>query len=181
MVSKYDGVRLFLPAFPFIYIISGLGIKYIFDFVKKFKLEKISFLIYMLLFSLSAYHSIIKYHPYQSSYFNEVTGGIDGASNKGFEVAYWGNAFIGTLPFLNEHSDSTFWIYNHPSRYRFYDQTGVLKKTVKFGDKNNSDYLVLLIRKGHFNEEMWNYYKYKKPVFSVRVSKTSLVNIYKLK
>lgn len=180
MVSKYDGVRLFLPAFPFICIISGLGIKYIFDFAKKFKLEKIFFLIYMLLFSLSTYNSIIKYHPYHSSYFNEVIGGVDGAEKRGFEVEYWGNAFIGTLSFLNKHSDSTFWIYNHPSRYRFYDEAGLLKKNIKFGDKDNSDYLIVLNRKGHFNEEIWNYYKYEKPVFSVCVSKTSLVNIYKL-
>ena len=127
------------------------------------------------------YNSIIKYHPYQSSYFNELIGGVDGAANKGFEVEYWGNAFIGTLPFLNEHSDSTFWIYNHPAQYRFYDEAGLLKKTVSlFADKNNCDYLVLLIRKGHFDQETWKYYKYKKPVFSVRISGTNLVNIYKL-
>lgn len=180
IVPKYDGVRLFLPAFPFICVISGLGIKNIFNFAKKFKLEKLVFLAYMLLFSISFYHSIIKYHPFHSSYYNEVIGGVDGAA-KGFEVEYWGNAFIGTLPFLNEHSDSTFWIYNHPARYRFYDEEGLLGRTVKLVDKkNNSNYLVLLIRKGHFDEEMWRYYESEKPVFSVRVSKTNLVNIYKL-
>lgn len=182
MVPKYDGARLFLPAFPFICIVSGSGIKHIFDVTKKFKLEKLFFVAYMLLFSLSFYHSIIKYSPYQSSYFNEVIGGVDGAAEKGFEVEYWGNAFIGTLPFLNEHSESTFWIYNHPARYRFYDHAGLLKKTVKLsGNKNNSDYLVLLIHKGAFNKEMWEYYKSERPIFSVRVSKTDLVNIYKLR
>lgn len=180
MVPKYDGVRLFLPAFPFICIISGLGIKYILDFGKKFKLEKLFFLVYILLFSISFYNSIIKYHPYQSSYFNEVIGGVDGAAKRGFEVEYWGNAFIGTLSFLNEHSDNTFWIYNHPAKYRFYDREGLLKRSIKFCDKSNSDYLVLLIRKGHFDREMWKYYKNEKPVFSVRISKTNLVNIYKL-
>jgi len=181
MVAKYDGVRLFLPAFPFIIIISGLGIKYIFDLAKKFRMEKIAFLVYILLFSFSFYHSIIKYHPYQSSYFNEVIGGVDGAAKKGFDVEYWGNAFIGTLPFLNAHSDSTFWVYHHPARYRFYDREGLLKKNIKFGDRNNSDYLVLMIRPGSFNQEMWEYFRCKDPVFSVRVSKTALVNIYRLR
>ena len=179
-VPKYDGVRLFLPAFPFICIISGLGIKYIINLGKKLKLENLSFMVFMLLFSLSFYNSIIKYHPYQSSYFNEVVGGVDGANKKGFEVAYWGNAFIGTLSFLNKHSDSTFWVYNNRARYRFYDDEGLLKRTVKFGDSDNSDYLVLFIRKGYFDRKMWEYYYYEEPVFSVRVSNTNLANIYKL-
>lgn len=180
MVAKYDGVRLFLPAFPFICIISGLGISHIFDWAKRFRLEKQAFLGYMLLFSLSFYHSIVKYHPFQSSYFNRIIGGVDGAARKGFDVEYWGNAFIGTLPFLNEHSDSTFWVYHHPSRYRFYDQEGMLKKDIKFGDRNTSDYLILMVRPGSFDKEMWEYFRDRKPVFSVRVSKTNLVNIYKL-
>jgi hypothetical protein len=62
-----------------------------------------------------------------------------------------------------------------------YKENGMLNKTVKFSDKNNSDYLVLLIRQGFFNEEMWKYYKYEKPVFSVQLSQTNLVNIYRLK
>lgn len=181
MVSKYDGVRLFLPAFPFICIISGLGVKHIFDLAKKFRMGKAAFLVYILLFFLSFYHPVIKDHPYQSSYFNEVIGGVDGAAGEGFDVEYWGNAYIGTLSFLNEHSDSTFWVYHHPARYRFYDREGLLKKNIKFGDRNNSDYLVLMIRPGSFNQEMWDYFKHEKPVFSVCVSKTALINIYKLK
>ena len=105
---------------------------------------------------------------------------MDGAEKRGFEVEYWGNAFIGSLPFLNEHADSTFWVYHPPARYRFYDSLGLLKKPVRFDDKSNSDYLVFLIRKGSFDKEMWNYFKTKEPVFSVRVSKTNLLNIYKL-
>jgi len=178
---KYDGVRLFLPAFPFICMISGLGLKWLFDLADKYKLRKAAFLIYMSLFLLSFYNSIIKYHPYQSSYFNEIIGGVDGAERSGFEVAYWGNAYIGSLPFLNEHSDSTFWVYHHPARYRFYDRAGLLKKNIKFGHRDDSDYLILLIRQGSFKKEIWEYYMHKKPVFSVRVSKTNLLNIYKLR
>jgi len=181
IVPKYDGVRLFLPAFPFICIISGLGIKYFFDCAKRFKLEKLAFVVYMAIFLLSTYYSIVKYYPYHSSYFNEVIGGVDGAAKKGFEVEYWGNAFIGTLPFLNEHSDSSFWAYNHPARYSYYGEIGLLKKNINIVEKDNSDYLILLIRKGHFDREMWRYYRNEKPAFSVRVSKTDLVNIYKLK
>jgi hypothetical protein len=65
--------------------------------------------------------------------------------------------------------------------FDLYKENGMLDQAVKFGNKKNSDYLILLIRQGFFNEEMWGYFRYEKPVFSVRLSKTNLVNIYRIK
>jgi len=186
-VPKYDGVRLFLPAFPFICMIAGMGLNQIFLLSKKIKMEKLFYLGFMVMFLLTIYSSIFKIHPYQSSYFNEVIGGVDGAAKKGFELEYWGNAYIGALKWLNAQPGKTFWVYMadlEPTAMRafqLYKENGLLKKSIKFGNKDNSDYLILLIRQGFFNEEMWEYYKYKKPVFSVKLSQTNLVNIYKLK
>ena len=64
--------------------------------------------------------------------------------------------------------------------WELYKKDGWLDKSIQFGDKNDSDYLILLIRPGFFSEEMWEYYKYRKPVFSVKLSQTNLVNIYKI-
>jgi len=150
-------------------------------------MEKLFYLGFMVMFLLTIYSSIFKIHPYQSSYFNEVIGGVDGAAKKGFELEYWGNAYIGALKWLNAQPGKTFWVYMadlEPTAMRafqLYKENGLLKKSIKFGNKDNSDYLILLIRQGFFNEEMWEYYKYKKPVFSVKLSQTNLVNIYKLK
>jgi len=185
-VPKYDGVRLFLPAFPFVCIIAGMGLQQIFLLAKKIKLEKMFYFAFICLFGLTLYSAIFKVHPYQSSYFNEIIGGVDGASKRGFEPEYWGNAYIGALRWMNEHSEKTFWIYMADIEPKIlwglelYKKDGLLKKSVKFGNKNNSDYLILLIRQGFFNEEMWRYYKYGEPVFSVKLSQTNLVNIYKL-
>jgi len=185
-VPKYDGVRLFLPAFPFICMIAGMGLQQILLLAKKIKLEKIFYFGFIGLFGLTLYSAIFKIHPYQSSYFNELVGGVDGAAKRGFELEYWGNAYIGALKWMNEHGDKTFWIYMADIEpkilwgFELYKRDGLLKKSVKFGDKNNSDYLVLLIRQGFFDEEMWQYYTHKEPVFSVKLSQTNLVNIYKL-
>jgi len=185
-VPKYDGVRLFSPAFPFISMIAGMGLHQIFIFKAK-KLGNLFLILYMGAFLATIHPSIIKIHPFQSSYFNEFIGGVDGAVKKGFEVEYWGNAYIGVLPWMNQHPQSTFWIYMADLEpkvlwgFDLYKKNGLLNKSIKFGDKNDSDYLVLLIRQGFFNEEMWEYYKSKEPVFSVTLSKTNLVNIYKMK
>jgi 4-amino-4-deoxy-L-arabinose transferase-like glycosyltransferase len=185
-VPKYDGVRLFLPAFPFICMIAGIGLHYIFEF-KKWKAGNFFFLLYTVIFMVTIHASIIKPHPYQSSYFNELIGGVDGAVKKGFEAEYWGNAYIGVLPWMNQHPRSTFWVYMADLEpkvlwgFDLYKENRMLDQGVKFGNKKNSDYLILLIRQGFFNEEMWGYFRYEKPVFSVRLSKTNLVNIYRIK
>lgn len=181
---KYDGVRLFLPAFPFICLIAGMGIWKIAELAKRIQLEKIFYFLFAFLFALTLYFSMVKIHPYQSSYFNELVGGLRGAQKMGLETECWGNAYIGVLPWMNDHPDQTFWIYMADIEPRIlwgfdiYKKDGLLKHSVKFGSRQDSDYLVLLIRQGFFNEEMWKIYQTQKPVFSVRLSGVALVSIY---
>ncbi len=200
-VPKYDGVRLFLPAFPFISMLAGFGSEMIFSLIKKStpslspsshkKREngkgRAAVIIFILFFACTVYTSIFKIHPYQSSYYSEFIGGVGGAAQKVFELEYWGNAYIGVLPWMNQHGQSTFWVYMADIEpivlwgFDLYKKDGLLKESIKFGHRHDSDFLLLLIRQGFFDEEMWNYYKYKQPVFSVKLRRTGLVNIYKLK
>lgn len=183
---KYDGVRLFLPAFPFICLIAGMGVWEIGELAKRMQLERKFYFLFAFLFALTLYFSIVKIHPYQSSYFNEIVGGLRGAQKMGLETECWGNAYIGVLPWMNDHSDQTFWIYMADLEPRIlwgfdiYKRDGLLKPSVKLDSRQNSDYLVLLIRQGFFNEEMWRIYRTQKPVFSVRLSSVDLVSIYPL-
>ena len=186
-VAKYDGVRLFLPAFPFICMIAGLGLSRILVWAQKVKMDRYAFYGYLLLLAVTVYFSIVRIHPYQSSYFNAAIGGVSGADKKGFEPEYWGNAYIGLLSWMNEHPNNTYWIYmteKDPNIYlniRLYKESGMLHPGTGFGPKAVSDYLVLLIRQGMFDDEMWEYYGNKEPVYSVRLSGVELANIYKLK
>ena len=178
--TKYDGIRLFLPAFPFIAIISGFGLNYIFSFFKKRRFNKISILAYTLLFLLTIYFSIIKYHPYQSSYFNILVGGIDGAREIGFEPEYWGSSYKDVLPWLEDNQEKIYWIYMNSDPFYHYQMDGRLNPNIRFGGRDTSDYVILLSRFGMFNEDAWKYYNNREPVFSVRIFNTRLVSIYKL-
>jgi len=185
-VPKYDGVRLFLPAFPFLCIIAGMGVHQLFLWSRRIKGGRAFLPLYLLLFSMTIYSSVVRIHPYQSSYYNELIGGIDGAVKKGFEAEFWGNAHRGALPWLNAHPQHTYWVYLVDLEPRLswgfdlYKEDGLLDPAVRFGDKDNSDFLVLLIRQGFFSPQMWDYYKNQEPVFSVRLSQTQLVNIYRV-
>jgi 4-amino-4-deoxy-L-arabinose transferase-like glycosyltransferase len=181
--TKYDGIRLFLPAFPFICMVSGVGLHHISNLLQKLRLKKIAYFAYAFSFLFTIYISIVTYYPYHASYFNEIIGGIDGALEKGFEPEYWGSAYKGLIPWLEENPESVYWIYiNHtkPDPLYHYQTEGLLNPNIKFGGKHNSDYLILLSRFGMYDKDGWIHYKNKEPVFSVRISHTNLVGIYRL-
>ncbi|MCF8131435.1 MAG: glycosyltransferase family 39 protein [Deltaproteobacteria bacterium] len=186
-IPKYDGVRLFLPSFPFLCMVSGLGLKFLFQKIKGKRFVSVFVGGYLLLFGISLYASVIKMHPYQSSYFNELVGGINGASEKGFEHDYWGSAYLDTLEWLNRNSTNSFWLCMaaiDPKVYfpfAIYKDMELLKEKVRFTSKDRADYAILLIRQGFFDKEMWEYYLDEYPVFTVKKSNSLLVGIYRIK
>ena len=185
-VPKYDGVRLFLPAFPFICMISGLGLQYAYAKLQDLKWRRLYVCCYLFLFLLSLYFSVAKIHPMQSSYFNELAGGIDGAAEMGFEPEYWGSAYRETLTWMNRHDDCSYWLCMtsiDPKAYfpfAFYKEMGILNEKVRFTSRDKADYAVLLVRQGFFDREMWRYFLDEEPVFSVKASNTTLVGIYRM-
>lgn len=185
-VPKYDGVRLFLPAFPFICLIAGIGIHRLLSAFASMKVRRSLLLLCFLLLAVTAYKAIIRIHPYQSSYYNAFAEETGGAAVSGFEADYWGHPLLYALPWLNEHSDKRFWLYMAELEPKImwgidcYKKDGLLRKSVPFGDKDSSDYLVLLIRQGFFSNRMWDFYINKKPVYSVKAGQTPLINIYRL-
>jgi hypothetical protein len=178
--AKYDGIRLFLPAFPFICMVSGVGLHHISNLLKKLRFGKIAYFAYAFSFLFTIYISIVTYYPYHASYFNEIIGGIDGALEKGFEPEYWGSAYKGLLPWLEKNPGSVYWIYTNPDPLYHYQIEGLLNPNIKFGGKHDSDYLILLSRFGMYGKDGWIHYNSNEPVFSVRISHTNLVGIYRL-
>lgn len=179
--AKYGGERLFLPAFPFICIIAGIGLFWIFRSAKKIRLEKLCVVVYFVLLCLTTYNGVIKTHPYQIAYYNEIIGGVDGAEKKGFETMYFSGTLLAFVPWLNEHPDSTVYLHRaYRKSFLFYQRLGVISNTISLGDMQNSDYMLLESRQGWFDDEIWRYYKQEKPIYSVMLSKTRLASVYAL-
>jgi 4-amino-4-deoxy-L-arabinose transferase-like glycosyltransferase len=102
---KYNGIRLFLPAFPFLCLLAGIGFSWLsrllFAWASRrpslsrasaLKLEIAALLAALLL--LAPLRSLIGYHPYQLAYYNALVGGPQGALARGFETIYWGGPFF---------------------------------------------------------------------------------------
>ena len=88
----HDGVRLFLPVFPFFAILSGVGTVFIVDRTGRLirsddrRMTPVLASLALLLLFLPAAAAVVRTHPYQLSYFNLLIGGTAGAAEKGLEV-----------------------------------------------------------------------------------------------
>ena len=106
---KYNGERLFLPAFPFLAAIAGGTFAWVQqrfanamagrrDGARVTALATFGLAILVL---TSGVRGAVNLHPYQLAYYNELVGGTWGATLKGFETIYWGQVFQEGTGFLN--------------------------------------------------------------------------------
>jgi hypothetical protein len=91
----HDGVRLFLPTFFFLAAFAGWGTTWLADALAR-RLRAPHWLlrsILTLMVLAPAALALVRIHPYELSYYNELLGGPQGAWRRGFELTYWYDAF----------------------------------------------------------------------------------------
>ena len=112
---------------------------------------------------------IIRYHPYQLSYFNELVGGLPGAMGK-FDIDYWGISQKEAVTWLNTHApkDSKIYIVMAPDVAGKYLRDDLLA-TLNTTGYDEADYVVVLNRQSFFYRYLysWEYFLRRKPVFTV--------------
>ncbi len=95
----YDGIRLFLPVFPYLACLAALGFRGLRDWALQYKgrwpsalgqlgMKKIMALIFVLVFFWPAVR-LASIHPFYLEYYNGLAGGVAGANRLGFETTYW--------------------------------------------------------------------------------------------
>lgn len=186
---KYDGVRLFLPLFPFLAILGGVG----FDLVQKKISSRISFknsrkilpCFLLLLFLLPSGIILARLHPYELSYYNIFIGGMKGAKGVGMETTYWGDTINPEIyNYLNKNAPPKARIVLYPvgdkALKAYQEWTGLLRKDLRLSNhiEGDFDYLVLVMRQGMFDEKCWEIIK-ARPVYSLSFGGVSLTNIYR--
>jgi hypothetical protein len=91
-VPVYDGVRLFLMAFPLWAVWVGVGAKWLVEHPALPRLSRRVRLVGLGLFLVLQAAGLVLYHPCQLSHYSLLVGGLAGAERLGFEVSYWGDA-----------------------------------------------------------------------------------------
>ena len=186
-VPKYDGVRLFLPAFPFVACLAGVGLSAFVGWLRS-RMPRRAWLAWLvgLCVLASPAAEVVHLHPFQLSYYNEAVGFLSGAEALGFEPTYWGDTLASeTVGFLNRtcvpgEKVAFFPVGSYvPSTHQ--NVTKDLRPDVQIVDYESGQWrwLVLVSRYGKFDELAWATHRRQEPVFSVKRWGVELCSVYR--
>jgi len=164
---KYDGLRQFLPALPFLAILSALGIHWVWGVVYRRLRYVASGAVICIFLALAWQDATI--HPYQTVFFNYLVGGVKGAEDR-FELDYWGNSLKTASQWINAHAERNSRIYVPAGIGRLLSVRDDLIVT-----HVDPDYAVVLVRESIVE----NPYKGQKPVHAIEANGAELCRIYK--
>jgi hypothetical protein len=99
--NAYDGMRHFLFLLPALAFFAALGIHTAASLLPRGRKVAMAVLSLALLFPAP---SMIRLHPYQSSYFNALVGGVAGASER-YETDYWISSYREAILWINGQVD----------------------------------------------------------------------------
>jgi len=93
----YDGVRLFLVAFPLWAVAAGVGAEWLFNHPRLARFPVSMRTAALAIFLALQAIGVATYHPVQLSYYSALVGGLRGATHLGFETTYWGDSVTDEL------------------------------------------------------------------------------------
>jgi len=181
-VYRYDWIRLFLPAYPFICLLAGRGIWVMVGFLRG-RVRMLGMTVIIVLWLFTVYTSVIRIHPWESAYYNEFVGGISGAARLGFESEFWGNSYMGLLPWMNYSKNNIMCTGLVAHALYYYKAMGQLRSDVIFdAGRDACEYMIVLMRQGFISDPFTvRVIKQEKPVYTVSVDGVPLVGVYDIR
>lgn len=183
---NHDGVRLWLPMFPFVAILAGIGFGKLVGATQR-RLPvggptTIGVMLLTCLLFFPAFLGTVRSSPYMLSYYGELIGGPAGAAKAGMEATYWFDAV--TPAFLRrveeELPDSAIVVAspNH-EYYQQLQNLGRLRDDLRFTDTGPADYVLLLARRALFTAGIAGIYATVPPLLAVELDGVELVGLYR--
>jgi hypothetical protein len=167
----YDGVRHFLPAFPFLACLVGFGLDWMCARAPGGALSARLATAVAVLVLGSAIVADIRIHPYQSTFFNSIVGGGKGAMGR-FELDYWANSLKEAGAYVNEHAPPNSRVHVVLDLQRL----ARLRKDL-VATSENADYAIVLNRESLAHDP----YKDRQPIYNVTADGAVLTKVYRLK
>jgi 4-amino-4-deoxy-L-arabinose transferase-like glycosyltransferase len=182
----YDNDRLFMPSFPYLAALAGVG----FDWARR-GLQKVAAcvipsawgrvlaLVVLMAAFIPHIASTLSVYPHLLSYYSEAVGGLPGAAQLGLEHTYWCETYFESFPYLNANAQpgDEVWVQNWSHDVMFYYQVhGDLRSDLQIlwpeygwtpfeqegargrrGTIWDADYVVLQYRQTGFNQPVANW------------------------
>ena len=137
----YDNDRLFMPVYPFLAALAGIGFGWLLQGLRSLlaRLQRprlavpFSLLIGLALF-LPQSAALARQFPHLLSYYSEGVGGLPGATKLGLESTYWCETYAAALPYINVHAKPGDSIWVEPWSYDvllYYQLHGQLRQDLR--------------------------------------------------
>lgn len=185
----YDGIRLILPAMPWLAMLGGIGLDRLVEGVRRLVAEgqgigaRLTLLVCFLVLSIPGWWTLRQHHPFHLEYYADWIGGYGGGLRLGMESTYWCDTLLGSQP-VSPGADAP---PPEPGRWdqrglidrlnrlpagaklktlamseevmAYYQSMGVLKPTLELNGQPPYDYHLLQCRQGFFGRTEWAFYK----------------------
>lgn len=176
---RYDGERLWFPAFAFIALLAGGGFSLLFGRVRKWRERRdvasahreTGYVAALSLLVIAIYGAGDLYftHPNELNYFNWIAGRAKGAYDDGFETSYWGEAVnddvTAYLSQITKPGDKVKVLALNDEAFENLRQWGKLPEKVDFSpDAPPYDFAVLQVRQGFMRGPERRLWRAKKPL-----------------
>lgn len=193
---KYNGVRLFLPVFPYIAGLAGVGFWWLSWVVIEYGKERWGAGIAAfpsransLLAVLAVFACVVAVgncHPFGMSYYSSLVGGPSGAHRLGMEPTYWGDTYLAGVGWLNENAepDAVVWInvVGFASSVEVYRPLGMMRGDLQItaGDEQleGADYVVVQHKPSEMSPLMQRLADEGKPLFVEALDGVALLWVF---
>ncbi|MBI3379739.1 glycosyltransferase family 39 protein [Candidatus Gottesmanbacteria bacterium] len=149
-VSAIDGMRHFMEVVYPLCALAGVGFYFIYETLDKLTKSKKTGRIIFGFLLITLVYNLVKFHPYQTSFYNAAIGGVKGANGK-FDIDFWGAPQKDAIVWLNKNAEINSYInvVMAQSSAAMYARTDFQSK-INEKDWENSDYTVILNKKSFF-------------------------------
>jgi 4-amino-4-deoxy-L-arabinose transferase-like glycosyltransferase len=183
---NHDGVRLFLPVFPFVAILAGLALGRFEELLRpRFPGPTVSLgmLLLMATYLVPAWWQERQVSPYYLSWYSEWIGGLSGAKAAGMEISYWYDAV--TPEFISEvqqvlPENATVLAFPSVKYFEELQRLGLLRSDLRFSDRLSSGYLLMIARKATLPPALLEVYETVRPLRAVELDGVELAGLYVL-
>lgn len=181
---NHDGVRLWLPMFPFVAVLAGIGFGALADAVHR-RLHgpaatgTLAGLATVFFFPILL--GMLHVQPYYLSWYGELVGGASGASRAGMEATYWFDAV--TASFRERLDDAlpegaVVFAHPNPEYYQQLQALGLIREDLRFTDELPADFVLLLGRRALLEQRWAAVYDSVPPLLAAELDGVELAGLY---
>ncbi len=191
-VPHFGGVKHWFPSMCFLGILGGTAVwraaRGSVESVCRSWPEVRVWMVAAPLFALLLAPALIataRIHPYGTSYYSELAGGLPGAATLGMQRQFWSNNVTGVLGWLNEHSPPNARVWLHEVTglaFQEYQANGMLRRDLRAAPGPWDAQIAAYQYHQEFREHemnIWQAFGTRTPVTGLYLDETPQVIVYK--